>query len=117
MVPQSVRGCLREADARGPAFSRDLHSVTAVTLSFLRPRLTRTTFQELRNQGYLHILGLLLLPEGPLVYWSTKFVSSVPSTLWGGGAVPPLGPTLILCICRLTAPPPHSHLHTRSPPA
>lgn len=116
MVPQSVRGCLREADARGPAFSRDLHSVTAVTLSFLRPRLTRTTFQELRNQGYLHILGLLLLPEGPLVYWSTKFVSSVPSTLWGGGAVPPLGPTLILCICRLKAPPLiliYIHVHRR----
>lgn len=106
MVPQSVRGCLREADARGPAFSRDLHSVTAVTLSFLRPRLTSTTFQELTNQGYLHILGLLLLPEGPLVYWSTKFVSSVPSTLWGGGAVPPLGPTPHLMHMQVYSPAP-----------
>lgn len=81
MVPESVRGCLREADARGPAFPRDLHSVTAVTLSFLRPSLTSTTFQELTNQEYLHVLGLLLLPEGPQVCWSTKSVSSVPSTL------------------------------------
>lgn len=81
MVPESVRGCLREADARGPAFPRDLHSVTAVTLSFLRPSLTSTTFQELTNQEYLHDLGLLLLPEGPQVCWSTKSVSTVPSTL------------------------------------
>jgi hypothetical protein len=59
MVPESVRGCLREADARGPAFPRDLHSVTAVTLSFVRSCLT-SAFEELANQGYLHVLGLLL---------------------------------------------------------
>lgn len=60
MVPESVRGCLREADARGPAFPRDLHSVTAVTLSFVRSRLTSTAFPELANQGFLYVLGLLL---------------------------------------------------------
>lgn len=61
MVPESVRGCLREADARGPAFPCDLHSVTAVTLSFLRSGLISTAFQEFANQGYLNVLGLLLL--------------------------------------------------------
>lgn len=60
MVLESVRGCLREADARGPAFPRDLHSVTAVTLSFVRLRLTSAAFEELANQGSLHVLGLLL---------------------------------------------------------
>lgn len=79
MVPESVRGCLREADARGPAFPRDLHSVTAVTLSFVRFCLTSTAFEELANQGYLHVLGLLLHSR-VLRGAGLPNLSSVPST-------------------------------------
>lgn len=90
MVPESVRGCLREADARGSAFPRDLHSVTVVTLSFLRSRLTGTDFQEFANQGYLYVLDQLLVPEGSQVCLSTKSVKC-PNNI--GGAPPPLCPT------------------------
>lgn len=79
MVPESVRGCLREADARGPAFPRDLHSVTAVTLSFVRSSLTSVAFEELANQGYLHVLGLLLHSR-VLRGSGLPNLSSVPST-------------------------------------
>lgn len=60
MVSESVRGCPREADARGPAFPRDLHSVTAVTLSVLRPGRFGSAFPGLEIQDFLHVLGLLL---------------------------------------------------------
>lgn len=46
MVRESVHGSPREADARGPALPRDLHSVTAVTLSFLRPGPIGPTFRD-----------------------------------------------------------------------
>lgn len=63
MVSESVRGCPREADARGPAFPRDLHSVTAVTLSVLRPGRFGSAFPGLEIQDFLHVLGLLLPPR------------------------------------------------------
>lgn len=68
--PESVRGCLREADTRGPALPRDLHSVTAVTLSFLYPDLMRPAFQGLKGSGLLASVDLLLL-SGALQFFGT----------------------------------------------
>lgn len=60
MVRESMRGCPREADARGPAFPCDLHSVTAVTLSVLGSGPVGSAFPGLEIQDFLHALGLLL---------------------------------------------------------
>lgn len=60
MVCESVRGCPREADARGPAFPHDLHSVTAVTLSVLHSGPIDSVFPGLEIQDFFHVLGLLL---------------------------------------------------------
>lgn len=60
MVRESVRSCPREADARGPAFPHDLHSVTAVTLSVLHSGPIDSVFPGLEIQDFFHILGLLL---------------------------------------------------------
>lgn len=67
LVGESVRGCRREADARGPAFPRDLHSVTAVTLSLLGRLPAGSAFPELEIQGFLNVLGLFHLGLGRLV--------------------------------------------------
>ena len=55
-----MRGCPLEADARGPAFPCDLHSVTAVTLSVLRSGTMGSAFSGLEIQDFFHVLGLLL---------------------------------------------------------
>lgn len=60
MVRESMRGCPLEADARGPAFPYDLHSVTAVTLSVLRSGPTGSAFPGLEIQDLFHVLGQLL---------------------------------------------------------
>lgn len=62
-----MRGCLREAGARGPAFPHDLHSVTAVTLSVLCPGHISSAFPGLAIQDFLHVVGLLLPSRVPQV--------------------------------------------------
>lgn len=60
MVRESMRGCPSEADARGPAFPHDLHSVTAVTLSVLRSGPIDSVFTGLEIQDFFHVLCLHL---------------------------------------------------------
>lgn len=78
MIHESVRGCPLEADADGPAFPHDLHSVTAVTLSVLRSGPIDSAFPGLEIQELLHVLGLLLPSMVPQICRDIGFVLQVP---------------------------------------
>lgn len=65
MIRESVRYCPREAGVCGPAFPRDLHAVTAVTLSVLRAGPIASAFPGLEIRDFLQVLGLRFRPRAP----------------------------------------------------
>lgn len=69
MVRESVRGCPREADAQGPAFPHDLHSVTAVTLSVLHSGPINSTFPGLEIPGVVACFRSAFPIQGSAALW------------------------------------------------
>lgn len=130
MVRESMRGCSCEAEARGPAFPCDLHSVTAVTLSVLRPGPIGSAFQGLEIQDFLYVLCLLLSPQ--VRQLCANIWVCGPSALmvlsWGRGKRETGTTSLVTwavrlrlsCICRYPAsalvPPSHLHMYVVSRP-
>lgn len=123
-----MRGCPREADACGSALPRDLHSVTAVTLSVLRPGPIGSSFPGLAIQDFLHVLCLLLPAPVEQLCGDIGSAVRVPHRviLREGGEGKGVAPFLQFgcarprpsCICSYTSLPaaPPSHLHMQVSP-